>query len=229
MRSEQCNASVCAVLGGTAQPLRTAVEAQTTPPGAVVGGEQGLEAALRRALETGAEWLWVLDGSAVPRPAALGALLEALGRVHELADPVLLAGVVLDPDGRVDPGRAAWYRRGHPEPAMAAAERRLLPIRATAGPVLVRRGAVEAELPRAGTPFAAGAVLEWTATVLRRPAGYLVPDSEYVATASEGDPALDRGVAARLVAGRAFSGADRLRVGFELAERALRRARSRAF
>ena len=212
--------SVCALAGGALGPFG---------PGVTVVQHAGaLGEGLRRGLATGADWIWVLDGSAAPRPGALDELLGALERTGGLPDPVLLGGVVVDAGGRVDEARAAWYRRAPTELAMAAAERRLLPIRASAGPVLVSRRGAEAEPPRERAAFGAGAVLEWTARLLRDGVGYLVPASEYVAAGAARDPALDPLTAARLVGGRAFSGTDRLRVGFELAERARRRARSPA-
>jgi len=199
-----------------------------SPSVCTVGPDGRLDEALRRALAGGAEWIWVLDGTAVPRAGALERLLAALERVDGLPDPVLLGAVVVDSGGRVDRARAPWYRRAPTELAMAAAERRLLPIRASSGPVLVQRSAAEAEPPRAGSAFAPGVVLEWTARLLRDRVGYMVPESEAVAAAGARDPALDPRTALRLVAGTAFSGTDRLRVVAELAERARRRARSQA-
>jgi hypothetical protein len=183
------------------------------------------EPALRRAAGAGDDWLLVCDRALAPRGAAADALLAAVGRVDGLPAPVLLAAVVVDRAGAVDDGRAAWYRRAPTELAMAAAERRLLPIRAAAGPVLVRAEAASATPPRASAAFEPGELLEWTARLLRDGAGYLVPQSEYTAPSATRDPALRPLTAARLLAGTAFAGTDRLRVAAELFERARRRGR----
>ena len=187
-----------------------------------------LGSALGRGLASGREWILLSDRSLEPRPTALDELIGGLRRADGLPAPDLLAGVVVDAAGAVDDALAAWYRRAPTELAMAAAERRLLPIRAAAGPVMVRRAAAESKPPRPRAAFAPGAVLEWTARLLRDAPGYLVPGSEYVAVAAARDPALDPFTAVRLVAGSAFAGTDRLRIGAELFERARRRPPGRA-
>jgi hypothetical protein len=213
---------VCAVLGRSSEALEQALAAQQQKPGTVIRHEEGLVAGLRQALEGAAEWIWVLDGSAVPRQGALAAFLEALDRVGGLPEPVLLAGVVVGPDGLVDEPRAAWYLRSGIEPAMTAAGRRLLPIRAAGGPVLVHRAALDA-LPRTGLA-PPGGVLEWTARLLRARAGYLVPESEHSALAHVRHPLDDPRVAAALLLGGGLSGAERLSVVFDLVELRFRRS-----
>src|SRR4051794_15207543 len=125
------------------------------------------------------EWVWLLDGSALPRTDALRRLLETADAIGELPAPALLASNVLGPDGAVDAGQAPWYRRGgETDLAMRAACRALLPLRAArAGSVLVRRDAAVAT--GAGRPGLSGpgAALEWTARLLRDRMGYLVPGS----------------------------------------------------
>jgi hypothetical protein len=172
------------------------------------------------------DWILVCDPAFAPRPGAVEALSGALERIDGLPAPALLAAVVVGGDGEVDAALAAWYRRAPTELAMAAAERRLLPIRAAAGPVLVRRTVAAAQPPPAG--LAPGAVLEWTARLLREAPGYLVPESRFGVSGRARDPALAPVTAAKLVAGRAFAGTDRLRVAAELLERARRRARGPA-
>ena len=193
------------------------MEEQTHPARSVlVDGAHG--DALRRALATDAEWIWVLDGSAVPRRDALARLLAGLERVDGIAQPSLLAGVVRTDDGRFDEGRGLWYRHTHIEPAMAAAGSRLLPIRASAGPALVHRDAVRAVPPRRHSALSPRGVLDLTARILRTHVGYLVPESasDALAPVRVDGPA----VAARLILGGAFTGFDRARIGYELAQRA---------
>jgi hypothetical protein len=209
------SATVCAVVAGSRR-LDLALAAQRRQPESIIRTAGPLDAGLRHARESGAEWVWVLDGSAAPQPEALLALLQALDRVERLPEPQLLAGVVLEEDGSLDPTRAAWYRRGPREQTMAAGERRLLPIRAAAGPVLVRSDVVDALAPPRRALAPPGGVLEWTARLLRARVGYWVPDSESLALASGRNQARSPRTAAALLLGGAFAGRERVRVGLEL-------------
>jgi hypothetical protein len=160
----------------------------------------------------------VLAGYAFPERRALAALLAALDRLQGLPQPVLLAGAVHGTAGELDPRWASWYRRHPTQAAMAAAGRRLLPIRASAGPLLVNRRALEqGPMPR-GKLAEPGQTLEWTARLLHSGAGYLVPDSRSIVRPGMNPPADARSSAA-LVLGAAFTGGDRLRAALELAER----------
>ena len=211
--------SVCALVGGSSNKLDAALGAQGRQPEAVLRQPGSFRTGLDAALETGATWVWVLDGSVAPRPNALHSLLGALDRVDELPDPAILVGVVRAADGTIEPGRAIWYRRNQIEPAMAAVARRLLPVRATAGPVLVRRGAIEAEPPPPDASLSPSVELEWTARTLRERTGYLVPESESDALGVLEDPLAQPLTAARLMFGGAFARLDRARILYELAER----------
>jgi hypothetical protein len=184
----------------------------------IVAGE--LRQGVVRALGTDADWIWVLDGSATPRPGALDALLEGLARVDGLPQPSLLTGVVVTPDGRVDPNRAPWYRRFQVDVALRSADVALVPVRGTPGPVLVHRRAAALDLPRDGAPVTPRGVLEWTTRVLRYRVGYLVPESESEAVETSGDPMLAPATAARLLLGRSILGTDRVGFVLELCERA---------
>ena len=164
--------------------------------------------------------MWLLDRALVPRPDALLQLVSALDRVPATESPAVLAGVVLERGGGVERSRGFWFRNDDVEPAMAGASSRLLPIRATAGPVLVRSTTAAANMPRRGDPLAPPAVFEWTAMLLRSQFGYLVTDSEYDAIEPARDPLSDPRTVARLMFGHAFRRLDRLRVGYELLERA---------
>ena len=205
--------SVCALVGGGAS------EAEAHLPEPRVVSDGGPLGGLRRALDTGAEWIWVLDGTAMPKPGALTALLEAVDRAAELPEPashfsppVLFAGVVVDAEGRVDEARGGWYRRNHIDLTMGSSGRRLLPIRAAGGPVLVHRRAAER------APACDG-VFEWTAHILRDEVGFLVPDSESVAIRPAEDPLGDPRTVARLVTGGALGRLDIARATHELVER----------
>jgi hypothetical protein len=206
-------ADICAVRAASADTAR-ALESQIHTPDAVVVYGDSLVATLRRALDTEAQWIWILDGSAAPRADALHALLDGLARADGFEQPQLLTGIVRTPDGRLDSQRGLWYRRGHIEPAMAAARRRLLPVRAAAGPVLVHRDALRAVPPRTRTELSPAGLLDLTARILRTRVGYLVPES--VSEAPAPMHVVGASTAARFVLGDAFLGLDRLRIGYEL-------------
>jgi hypothetical protein len=199
--------------------LAEALSAQEAGVGPLVV-DQRLRGGLERALETDAEWVWVLDGASVPRPGALATLLAGRERVGNLPAPSLLAGVVVTADGRVHPERAPWYRRFQGDIALDSVDRALLPIRGSAGPALVHRRAVAAHLPRPEARISPAALLEWTTTVLRARTGYLVPESECVAVDVGRDPMLDPATAARLMFGGGLVLLDRLALVLELSERA---------
>jgi hypothetical protein len=210
---------VCAVVGRSSERLEHALNAQRPKPHTVVEDAR-LRASLERALESDADWIWVLDGSAVPRPDALQALLAALDRTDGLPAPALLTGVVVAPDGRLDASRFPWYRRFQIHVALDSVQRGLLPVVASVGPALVSRRAVEATLPSSRTGITPSSVLQWTARVLRGSTGYLVPESESEALDGRGDPMLRPGTAARLILSRAVGRSDRVALALEIAERA---------
>jgi hypothetical protein len=204
--------------------LARAVAAQQLPPAAVVDGAGGLASAIAGALATGSDWIWVLDGSALPRDDALAALVAALRHLDGLVAPDLLTGVVVGAGGRVEEAGALWCRRDQVDLALDAADRRLVPVRAALGSVLVRRDAAAADPPADRAASTPAALVEWTARLLRRRTGYLVTASEADAVAPGYDPAGEPRTAARLLLGGALPGFDRLRYGIELVERV--RARS---
>src|SRR4051812_15071334 len=178
-----------------------------------------LRPGVERALDGGAEWIWVLDGETQPRPGALDALMAGLERLDgALPAPSLLTGVVID-EGRVDPDRTPWYRRFQIDVALRAADVGLVPVRGTPGPVLVHRRAAEATLPRESAPIAPRGILEWTTTLLRWRTGYLVPESESAALDTRGDPLLAPTTALRLLFGRSVVGPERVALFLELCER----------
>jgi len=169
--------TVCAIA-----PPAADLACQTRPPDGVVvnaAGARGLAGALTTATVThDATWLWLLDDDVVPAPDALEQLLAPLTESTELADPVLLSGMVVGPDGRMDAERLPWPRLLARELAMAGAERHLAALRAACyGSLLVHRRAIE----RHGGPRAdfagEGEDLEWTGRILRDEPGYLVPGS----------------------------------------------------
>lgn len=221
--------SVCALLTDSSRSLAAAVARQSRPPDATVRHPGPPTVGLRRALATGCDWVWVLDGHATPGDFALAALLSALERARDLRPPAVLAGVVRTDHHALDLSLTPWYRRTPTELAMRAVESGLLPIRAAPAPVLVARRAIAA----AGSPRSrlehSGAVLEWTARLLRDGTGYWVPESESVALGPSPRRMGFRATGA-LLAGGALTGVDRVRGASELRARAttpIRRRRGR--
>lgn len=145
-----------------------------------VGGAGGFHEGMRAGLESGEDWLWIMDDDTIPTSDALEQLLGALERIDGLPDPILLASKVVWTDGTLHPKNLPWARLDEQglETFVAAADRRLVPIRtASFVSVLVRRSAVQAH----GLPhrhyFIWGDDGEWTARVLKDATGYLVPAS----------------------------------------------------
>lgn len=210
------NPSVCAATAALSPAVEDALAAQDRPADLIVHGNGSLPDAVASAMATDASWLWVLDGSAVPRPGALLALLTALERVDGPPGPVLLAGVVMTAADDVDSRLAPWRRAVPAEKVMAAAERRLFPIRAAVGSVLVDRGGIERGSAPRPELQPSSALLEWTARLLRRREGYWVAESESLSLAGAADPAGDPRVIATLLTGGAFGPREGLKLAVRL-------------
>jgi len=140
------------------------------------GGAGGYRRGVELALATGADWIWLMDDDAEPRPDALARLLGA----PEASDPrtVALATSVVHPDGTVD----VLHRCRH--------GRLITPLPAPyAGPLDVDCASFVGLLARAGAARAAGLPLaefflgyddaEWSLR-LRRGGGRirLIPEAE---------------------------------------------------
>jgi GT2 family glycosyltransferase len=80
------------------------------------GSTGGFAAGVRAGLASGAEWLWLLDDDAVPRPDCLERLLAA----PEARTAAALAPAVQRPDGSLDLGHRGRFRR-RPRPLPRAA------------------------------------------------------------------------------------------------------------
>jgi len=192
---------------------------EVSGPEQVVRDPGRLRDGAERALAGGATWLWLLDGSAEERAEALGALLDDAERAEPIGPADVLTGVVLDGRVRIHPHRPPWYRADQVDIAVRAAAERLLPVRATAGPVLVSRAAAEREPPPVAAELSPAGILEWTARILRSGTGYLVADSVSDASGDLDDPMARPRTAARLLFGDAFVRADRIRTAYRVLER----------
>jgi rhamnopyranosyl-N-acetylglucosaminyl-diphospho-decaprenol beta-1,3/1,4-galactofuranosyltransferase len=146
------------------------------------GGAGGFHEGMKRAYETGCEWLWLLDDDTFAEPSALAELLGAADRLTELPAPTLLASVVLWRDGTPHPMNFPTVERRRMRRVIAAVQRGLMPIRtATFVSLLVHRSLVE----RHGLPlkyfFLWSDDIEYTSrAVLSGELGLLVPTSVVV-------------------------------------------------
>ena len=224
--------AVCRVQDAEAARASGAVVAPLPPGGRTAAG---FDAGVRAALPQAPTWLWLLDGTAAPRPDALERLLEWARAGGPLPLPVLLASRVTLSDGTLDAAAAPWPSVTDVELAIDAYAHGCVLIRtARHGSLLVAREAIERHgLPRLDYA-AAGDDLEWTARLLHRDPGLYVPASEVVREPAArdsgwlGDGRLElRNRAAMLVRGP-FEPRERLWLGLELGDRALAQARDGA-
>lgn len=141
-----------------------------------LGGAGGFHEGMRAALAGPDDWLWLMDDDTIPTPSCLEALLDAAGRLGE--EPALLSSKVVWTDGTLHPMNWPGFERTRVERVVAASELGLMPLRtATFVSLLVNRRTVT----RHGLPlrryFLWSDDIEYTARVLRREPGYLVPTS----------------------------------------------------
>ena len=174
---------VPAGVGGAPSETLAALELQTRKPDEVAMAPHvaGFQGAIRGALDRGIDWVWLLDGTVVPEPRALEALLEAIGRVDLLPNPVLLTSKVIAADGSPDSRSLPVPHIADPDLDFSAFDSRVLAVRVVRrGSLLVhRRGIERCGLPNLGFVFF-GDDLVWTARLLRPEPGLLVPSSVVV-------------------------------------------------
>lgn len=143
-----------------------------------LGGAGGFHAGLKAARGAGADWIWLMDDDTIPSPDALAELLSAPDRLDGFPVPLLLASKAVWTDGRLHPMNLPVLERRRVERTVESCGRGLMPIRtATFVSLLVAGAAVD----RYGLPlkhyFIWSDDYEYTARVLRRESGYLVPQS----------------------------------------------------
>ncbi len=145
-----------------------------------LGGAGGFRYGLKRALETEAEWFWLMDDDTIPAPTALAELLAARDSFPEATRPCLLASKVNWIDGQIHPMNLPTAKQPQLEieRALVAAERGTLSVRwASFVSVLLERSAVvEHGLPY-GDYFIWNDDTEYTARMLREGFGVLAPRS----------------------------------------------------
>jgi hypothetical protein len=213
--------------GGEANPTVEALARQTRPADRVVVAGPGDPLPVDS--ESGAPWLWLLDRGVVPEPRALETLLDAAERIAASSEPVLLASKLVTPGRTLDPTSVPVAEVHTPVRLLSALEHRVAALRlARSGSLLVRGDA----LREAGVVSATSAVerdLEWTARLLGRELGVLVPASVVVrppaAARPRARPAARLASVARLLAG--LEGRERAWFAVHLCERALASSRAR--
>ena len=158
------------------------------------GGAGGFHAGMKHAHTSGQfTWLWLLDDDTIVQRDSLERLLHAAQRLGEAGDPpMLLASKVVWADGSLHAMNQCFVKYADNARAVVAAERATLSVRtASFVSLLVRRTAVE----QYGLPFADyfiwGDDMEYTARILRREFGVLVPDSRVLHKTATNHTALD--------------------------------------
>lgn len=148
------------------------------------GGAEGFHYGLRAALDTDADWIWLMDDDAEPAPDALAQLLGA----PRATDPsaVLLAPLVETPGGQVLPLDRGWLRpRWFKAPLVGLAPgdwgQAELPVEhvSLVGP-LVRADAARRTDPPRRDFFIWFDDLEWVARLRRLGGLWLIPASRIV-------------------------------------------------
>jgi len=162
------------------------------------------------------DWMWVLDGTALPSSGALTALLAAAHRLESVVTPIVLASVIVGPDRRLAPAHVPLAPQDQTALAVRTVPLRVLPIRAVTGGSLLIRPERLIESPRPGI----ASMVAWTARCLREGGGFLVPSSVARARPVPHRRLEQASLAARLLLGSALRPKERLRVATEICERA---------
>ena len=88
------------------------------------GGAGGFHEGIRRAYESGMEWLWLMDDDTIPTPSALEELLAAAERLDGTA-PALLASRVIWRDGSLHPMNSPIFERRRMDRVIGGADHAL--------------------------------------------------------------------------------------------------------
>jgi GT2 family glycosyltransferase len=141
------------------------------------GAAGGFHEGMKRGLESGHEWLWVMDDDTIPSDDALALLLEASERT-EGPPPALLASRINWTNGRLHPMNVPMPHLGDLDRLAGNVERGMLALRASTFPsLLVRAAAVRRHgLPRKSF-FIWSDDIDFTMRILRDEPGFLVPAS----------------------------------------------------
>ena len=142
------------------------------------GGAGGFEHGLETAFRAGYDWMWLLDDDTFAEETCLAELLAGASRAPHA--PSVMSSVVRWRDATLHPMNGPWLRNRWGELAEAAAVR-LAPIRAaTFVSTMVHKHAVRRHGLPPGHYFVWLDDIQYTARILRREHGYVVPDSTAV-------------------------------------------------
>jgi hypothetical protein len=208
--------------GAFAGPTRDALERQTRPPERIIVVESasGFSEAIHEASGCDRSWVWLLDSGVLPEPGALESLLAAAESSPAAA---LLVSKVLTPEGTLDLPSLPVPEVHRGERVLAALERRAVALRvARRGSMLVRHDTLQGLDARQ----ALDRDLEWTARLLRREPGLLVPASIVVRAQARRLKAGAQ-VATKLRLLAALEGNERLWFAVHFGEQALSSRRAR--
>jgi GT2 family glycosyltransferase len=183
---------------GTAEMLAREFTAEDFPAVRVlnlpknVGGAGGFNEGMRRAHAEGYDWVWVMDDDTIAEPDSLAELFAARGRFPEGRRPCLLASKVVWTDGSLHYMNPSWVKLAELEDMYLAVQHSAMSIRSTTFvSMLMHRSLIE----RYGLPIADyfiwGDDTEYTARVLRREFGVMVPASRVVHKTEKNYTALD--------------------------------------
>jgi rhamnopyranosyl-N-acetylglucosaminyl-diphospho-decaprenol beta-1,3/1,4-galactofuranosyltransferase len=163
---------------GTVQMLREDhPEVEVLPLATNEGGAGGFHEGLRAAHSAGCDWIWLMDDDTIPTPSCLQALLEAAERVPG-PGPALMSSKAIWTDGRLHPMNYHGFERERTEAVIEASELGLMPLRtATFVSLLLSRRAIDTDGLPLRRYFLWSDDIEYTARILRRAPGYLVPAS----------------------------------------------------
>jgi len=219
--------------------LRDAIDGQSRPAQRVIDvGRIGTRAAdldrgLREAERSGVDWVWLLDGSALPAPDALARLWAVIEDLGPLPPPVLLTSTSWLGADQLDAARAPWPRLTVKQVALDACQRGLVSIRAARhGSLLVDRRALSGH----ALPLVAYGDqtedLEWSARLLNAGVGYAVPASTVApldgCSSGEGPvSAAELRNQLHMLRGAGWGGEEKLWVGYLWGEELLRALRHR--
>ena len=142
------------------------------------GGSGGFREAIRAALQTPTDWIWLFDDDCVARPDALEQLLAAAEQLSAPDPPDVLCSRVEWTDGSMHVMNLPIMPRQRDSALVFEAEERPLPIRAASfvSTMFSSRALSRAGLPRTDF-FWQTDDIEFTARILREGRGYYVPKS----------------------------------------------------
>ena len=155
-----------------------------------IGGAGGFHEGMKRVYGEDYDWIWLLDDDSIPEPTALEELFLALPILQTLdASPILLASKVIWVDGDLHPINTPWPLIQKRLLFTKALESGYMLIRAASFvSVLLNRDAIT----KYGLPysdfFTWADDMEYTARVLLRESGYLVPKSVVVHKSQTNEP-----------------------------------------